>query len=481
MLLPPFEDDTGRRPLAGRPGVRPVDARPPRPADSRPPRPDVRASRPADDDVVRPRPMVPPVPAGPRTTMAPFQAVPAPEAQPDRYSPASLAAGRPPRDPDGAELDARALQAEADVEDTASSTSPGKRSPRPPVPPRDGAERPPRDGDERRAPWSTGPDVRIGQISPPPPPSATYGDWTKPSRDQSERTRSSAPVPGPEELLAPGSRGPGRAPETTAIPERNTGDRRGGRPDSGEPEPAAPVPASDERASDARASEKSSSRSSGSGPTRVVGNRAALRAQRQAAEVERRKAARQTGDREGNGAPKGGKGRGSGRRMAMILVAAAVVALGVLGVYSFTSPHTKVAAHTAAAGTSATTTPVAAPTETLPPVVTDAQQPLASSAAAPVKAPITVLNATNVNGLAAKISAAFGAGGWQTSGVGAYTGGDVAATTVFFTQGDENQRQAAIALVNQFPQLSGPAPRFFDVPGNAKPGLVVVAAGEWRP
>jgi hypothetical protein len=36
-------------------------------------------------------------------------------------------------------------------------------------------------------------------------------------------------------------------------------------------------------------------------------------------------------------------------------------------------------------------------------------------------------------------------------------------------------------LVTQFPQLHGPAPRFFDVPGNASPGLVVVATGEWKP
>jgi hypothetical protein len=94
---------------------------------------------------------------------------------------------------------------------------------------------------------------------------------------------------------------------------------------------------------------------------------------------------------------------------------------------------------------------------------------------------VTVLNATDVNGLAASISGVIKAGGWETTQVGSYKNKDIATSTVFFTQGDETQRQAAVALVNQFPQLHGPAPRFFDVPGNAAPGLVVVATGEWKP
>ena len=55
-------------------------------------------------------------------------------------------------------------------------------------------------------------------------------------------------------------------------------------------------------------------------------------------------------------------------------------------------------------------------------------------------------------------------------------------TEVFFAEGDETQRQAAAQLVEQFPELQGPAPRFFDLPAEVTaPGLVVVAAGEWQP
>jgi hypothetical protein len=101
---------------------------------------------------------------------------------------------------------------------------------------------------------------------------------------------------------------------------------------------------------------------------------------------------------------------------------------------------------------------------------------------APVRVPITVLNATTITGLAAKGASSFGASGWQAPSTGAYQGPPVAASTVFFTEGNENQRQAAVQLVNKFPQLQGPTPRFFDVPaGVAAPGLVVVMTGDWKP
>jgi hypothetical protein len=101
--------------------------------------------------------------------------------------------------------------------------------------------------------------------------------------------------------------------------------------------------------------------------------------------------------------------------------------------------------------------------------------------AAPVLAPVTVLNATEINGLAADVAAALAAAGWETPGVGGYLAGDVASSTVFFTEGDETQRQAAVTLVDQFPQLSGPAPRFFELPPEVSaPGLVVVLTGPWQ-
>ena len=65
--------------------------------------------------------------------------------------------------------------------------------------------------------------------------------------------------------------------------------------------------------------------------------------------------------------------------------------------------------------------------------------------------------------------------------VGTYTAKDVSVTTVYFTQDNDAQRAAAVALVDQFPQLHGPVPRFFDVPGQPAPGLVVVTTGDWKP
>jgi hypothetical protein len=35
--------------------------------------------------------------------------------------------------------------------------------------------------------------------------------------------------------------------------------------------------------------------------------------------------------------------------------------------------------------------------------------------------------------------------------------------------------------VQQFPEISGPAVRFFEVPDVEAPGLVVVTTGEWLP
>ncbi|MDQ1532105.1 MAG: hypothetical protein QOE37_2230, partial [Microbacteriaceae bacterium] len=103
-------------------------------------------------------------------------------------------------------------------------------------------------------------------------------------------------------------------------------------------------------------------------------------------------------------------------------------------------------------------------------------------AAAPVRVPITVLNSTTVNGLAGKAAKAFIAKGWQAPSVGAYKGGDIASSTVYFAQGDEKQRQAAVQLADMFPKLTGPAPRFFQLPaGVTAPGLVVVLTGDWRP
>ncbi len=273
-----------------------------------------------------------------------------------------------------------------------------------------------------------------------------YGDWTKPSR--------SGDLPSEEELRAV----PAPAPATSLIPERSVAQRDEDIPDLDREIPAA--------------------RSSRSSTRPPVGGRAALRAERQAADEARRRAAKESGvallDDEPRRAP---------RRMAKGLVAMGVVALGVLGVYQATSPKTDEAA---ASTRNTPATASVAPVTSLPPLPELDAEPLETveeaAPSTPVRVPFTVLNATSVNGLAAKISDVVVGGGWEAAGVGAYNGDDVSASTVFYTDGDETQRQAAVQLVDQYPQLQGPAPRFFELPPEiTSPGLVIVAAGEWTP
>jgi hypothetical protein len=119
-------------------------------------------------------------------------------------------------------------------------------------------------------------------------------------------------------------------------------------------------------------------------------------------------------------------------------------------------------------------------TTALPPLVTDVPQ-VEEAPSTPVRVPVTVLNATDTTGLAGRISGALAGAGWPAGGTGQYTGGDVAATTVFIPEGDETARQAAVQLVDQFPQITGPQTLFFAVPEQVTPGIVVVAAGDWQP
>jgi hypothetical protein len=213
--------------------------------------------------------------------------------------------------------------------------------------------------------------------------------------------------------------------------------------------------------------------------------RQAREAERQAMESERRKAARRAGvSRSALRAADGDRDDAPPRRgrTGLLLLATVVVALVVLGVYSFTGP---LAEETAATGTPTQTSApasVPAPTGVLPPLSVEPLPPLAEAPGTPVRLPVTVLNATDVGGLAADAAEAFGAQGWEADGIGEYDGPGVAVTTVFVTAGDEQQRQSALQLMEAFPGVAGgPAERFFDVPGVADPGLVVVLTGEWRP
>ena len=389
------------------------------------------------------RPGVPRTPAGPRTTAAPFAAVPSPEPRLeidldlDRSSGSAPAIARP----------SRARIEESVLASTGPGSAGGFRSA--PLPP--------------RVPRQTGPGSA---------PSPAYGDWTKPSRSGEVDLAV-------DELTIRGQRV--AAPGTTAIPERRISGRRR--------QQVAPIRDSvDHESATERDRDQDVDRAQGenvapppvrgpaSGP--VVGNRAAMRAQRQAADMARRKREKQGSavavldELEADGAAR------KPRRVVKGLIAMTVVALGVLGVYSYVSPETK----QAATQSPATSAPAIVPDATahLPELPsTPVDTPVEAST--PVRAPLTILNATDTTGMAAKASDAFVAAGWQSAGVGGYKGGDVAASTVFFTQGDETQRQAAVQLVDAFPQLQGPTPRFFDVPaGVPAPGLVIVLAADWK-
>ena len=306
------------------------------------------------------------------------------------------------------------------------------------------------------------------QTGPTGTPAQDYGDWTKPSRADVTDPVDDAPA---ARAVAPG---------TSLIPERRLSGRRRQQMapirDSIDHD-IAPAPASDLAHDGDRA--PAPVRGPASGP--VVGGRAALRAERQAADTARRKAEKRTGSAVAvlDELESGGEVRRP-RRVVKGLLAMTVVALGVLGVYSFVSPEAKDAAATSPATASA---PAIAPEVTAPlPALPGTPFEVVAEPTAPVRVPITVLNATTTNGLAAKAAAAFGGAGWETPGVGGYTGDDVAASTVFFTEGDETQRQAAVQLVDAFPQLQGPAVRFFELPSDVTaPGLVVVLTGDWTP
>ncbi len=476
------------------------------------------------------RPPVPPAAprrVAPRTTVAPFP-VAAPEAQPDKYSPERLAeTPLPGSPPSGLPLADQARPAPSSARTPAPSLPEGHPSapvPERPVsrrvqpqadpysgPPTQAEPAPVRARDEERsAPWSTGPagvraqprpasaalaaglpaGVRPGQGSAHPSGPA-YGDWTRPSRSTPERA---------EERIAP-------PPATTAIPEREISrGRQGAQVDEddydyaydGYDDAADGDYAGEAYTGEDYYDEPVRGRSSGAitdagpltdpgtGPsTQVRGGRAADRAARQAVDVERRKELKRQGEtltaRDYLDGKDDAGGRGAPKRLVMALVAVAVVALGVLGVYSFTSPKTQEAASGGAAGTSAAAPPSGVADATLPPLDVE-PAPVEQAPATPVRVPVTVLNATDVTGLAGRIAEQFQGGGWETPATGGYTGGDVPVTTVFFTEGDETQRQAAEQLVEQFPQITGgPTPRFFEVPDQPTPGLVVVVAGDWQP
>jgi hypothetical protein len=403
------------------------------------------------------RPAAPRPPAGPRTTAAPFVAVPSPEPRRelaiDDAFPAAAALGASAERSGGSapaisRPDRTWVDAESALVSTGPSMSGGFRSSA-------SAPRVPR------------------QTTPAGPPSPAYGDWTKPSGS------GDVDLVSDDELPARAFRAP--APGTTAIPERRMSGRRR--------QQVAPIRDSIDHEIDHSVGHSFDEDKDlapapvrGPGTGSVVGGRAAMRAERQAADMVRRKAEKRSGSAVAVLDELGTDGDvRKPRRVIKGLLAMTVVALGVLGVYSFVSPETKEAAAESPATVSSA--PALIPDASNPlPALPSTPVEVAPAPTTPVRVPVTVLNATETTGLAAKVAEAFGTSGWETPGVGGYTAGDVAASTVFFTEGDETQRQAAVQLVDAFPQLQGPSVRFFELPADVTaPGLVVVLTGDWQP
>nr|WP_246406377.1 LytR C-terminal domain-containing protein [Modestobacter versicolor] len=311
------------------------------------------------------------------------------------------------------------------------------------------------------------------------------GPPTPPPHDVTQRVSSAAPADSPwgqPAAQAAVAAAPARSPQTPARPSRTAPPApplASGRPAPRlAPEDPAPEPAA----------EPERSRRAIDVP---VGGRAAARLERQAAEAARKKSGRKVGPPDRPAGPAlGGPGRDDERRpdpadgprrfprrAVQGLVAFVVVAVGVLGFWSFASPE----AEETSAQSPVTSTAPAPSGEALP--VQESVAPTAELTPAPVgpvRAPITVLNSTSINGLAGDIGDAFTGGGWEVTRTGESPVQDVATTTVYFTEGDSVQQQAAAQLVEQFPDVSGPVPRYFEVDQDV-PGLVVVATGNWRP
>jgi hypothetical protein len=380
-----------------------------------------------------------PAAAGPRTTVAPFQAVPTPgpTEHPSAPLPDVAATAWDPAWPD-------------EADDLPPTVVPAGQRP----------------AEAFRAP-----------VAPPaatPPGSPAYRDWTRPS-------------------------GAG-TPATTAIPDRDTARGRAGASDTQAPGPQAPAPqapaaqapavqgpptrAPGTEAIDERLPSEDEQPSAVAFPdTGVVGGRAALRAGRQAAEDEKRRTARRNGVRHVRTPVPGmedDEPRPPRRRAVGALVAMVVLALLVLGVYSFTSPATEEAADAGSEPTPTATAPVQT-SGALPPLEVEPLPPVDDVPATPIRVPVTVLNATGVTGLAGDIADVLATDGWTTVDTASYEGGDVAVTTVFYAAGDDEQRQSAEQLHQVHPEVAVVAVRFFDVPDVPDPGLVVVAAGDWQP
>lgn len=163
------------------------------------------------------------------------------------------------------------------------------------------------------------------------------------------------------------------------------------------------------------------------------------------------------------------------------LAAVVGVALVVLAVFAMTGSLGSKAEPTdaGAAGQNQPSDPAAEPTEEAPPASDPAAEPPpATQELDPnAKAPLTVLNASSVGGLAGDVAATYEAAGWLVNEVGNLPEGNVQVTTVYYTEGNVEEQAAATALQTQFPQIQQVAVRPATI---SFQGVVVVLTGDYK-
>ena len=139
------------------------------------------------------------------------------------------------------------------------------------------------------------------------------------------------------------------------------------------------------------------------------------------------------------------------------------------------SEHPASMSSTQPASARTSSSPAASPSSTPPaPPVTEppATQTPTRSATQPAKLPVTVLNNSRLQHLAAHVAAELAAKGWPIRKTGNFTG-RIIATTVYYAAGE---RAAAVRLANQFGQIRRIEPRFRGLPGS---GLTLVVTRDW--
>jgi LytR cell envelope-related transcriptional attenuator len=124
-------------------------------------------------------------------------------------------------------------------------------------------------------------------------------------------------------------------------------------------------------------------------------------------------------------------------------------------------------------GSTGAPSPTAAPTSA-PPRTTAAPVPPRTTAA---RAPLTVLNNSVIRGLADRAATAVQSRGWRVAQVGNF-GGQLPATTVYYTPGNAGEEAAARELAREFPQVSQVLPRYAGLPPTPA-GIVLVVTRDW--